>query len=310
MDVNIIFSAISTPQEVVVAHSLEVIPSKAQTIVLTSRRHRKSWEGRVDKVEITKFSSRKRINKFIRIACNRSFLFRKLLHTLLNKLFTRHVWIFMPPQNARRFESLRVLRKLPKDSWVFLVDSRDLVFQLDPCHIAEELVTQGDIHFFDEGQRSFKTGSRQFNSESPANWSWSKMLVNYNEAKLVSMSHNWIINSGCITGRCGAVIEFLEKSCEHLRNSVYCNTDFLDQASTNLVVYGHRLTGKYKIHSNGEIVLNMCGKIENPVRINGKQLKIDEKIIPLVHQFDRYGSWNSITGFDLSRRDYNSRDIE
>ena len=213
----------------------------------------------------------------------------------------------MPPQNARHFESLKILQDLPSDSWVFLVDSRDLVFQIDPCDIAEQLVTQGDLHFFDEGQRSFKTGSRQFNSDSPANWNWAKMLVNYDEIKLESISQKWIINSGCIAGRCSAVIEFLEKSCELLENSLYCNTDFLDQASTNVVVYENLLTTPYVVHSNGEMVLNMCGKIEKETTHVDFKLRIFGKTVPIVHQFDRYGTWNSTTGFDLSRRDYNQK---
>jgi hypothetical protein len=188
-----------------------------------------------------------------------------------------------------------------------LVDSRDLVFQIDPSEIAEQLVTQGDLHFFDEGQRSFKTGSRQFNCDSPANWNWARMLVNYDETKLKSMSQKWIINSGCITGKCYAVIEFLEKSCELLEKSRYCNTDFLDQASTNLVVYDQLITTPHKVHNNGEFVLNMCGKIERAVNLIDDQLKIDGIPIPIVHQFDRYGTWNSKTGFDLTKRDYNDK---
>ena len=305
MEINVLFSAISTPEEVIVESSLRSISSKARIIVLTSKQKRISWENRADKVEITRFSSRKRINRFVKIASNRSSFFRKTLHILLKKLFSKSIWIFMPPQNARHFESLQILKGLPSDSWVFLVDSRDLVFQIDPCDIAEQLVSQGDLHFFDEGQRSFKTGSRQFNSESPANWNWAKMLVNHDEMKLKSISQKWIINSGCITGRCYAVIEFLEKSCKLLENSQYCNTDFLDQASTNVVVYEELITTPYKVHNNGEFVLNMCGKIEKQVSLIDNQLKINGITIPIVHQFDRYGTWNSTTGFDLSRRDYN-----
>jgi hypothetical protein len=51
----------------------------------------------------------------------------------------------------------------------------------------------------------------------------------------------------------------------------------------------------------------MCGKIESTVNLIDDQLKIDGIPIPIVHQFDRYGTWNSKTGFDLTKRDYNDK---
>ena len=91
MEINVLFSAISTPEEVIVESSLRSISSKARIIVLTSKQKRISWENRADKVEITRFSSRKRINRFVKIASNRSSFFRKTLHILLKKLFSKTI---------------------------------------------------------------------------------------------------------------------------------------------------------------------------------------------------------------------------
>lgn len=303
--VFVLFSAISDPCDSTVQNSLLELHSTVDTIVITSKKHEVAWKELVSRVEVARFSSTKQINRFIKALLNRSTIIRKIFNHVMSTVFSNYRWAFMPPHNARHFESLKVIQKLPDEAWVFLVDSRDLIFQVDPRTIVEGLSKFGELHFFDERERNFKSDLKQINVASPANWNWAKMLLNYDTKKLDHLAHNWIINSGCIIGIKDAIIEFLENSCECLSKSLYSTTDLLDQASTNYVAYQQELGCRYRVHANGEVVLNMCGKIGGEVEIFETKLYLRNELIPIVHQFDRFGTWNLENGFSLSKRDYN-----
>ena len=297
-EVFVVFSAMSHPGSVVVHKSLKRLLTEAKTVVITSRQFKQDWENEADILHVARFSLSLKLKRLIKAILNRSFLLRRLNNYLFSNFFSRWQWLTMPPHNARHFESLELVRNLPFGSWVFLVDSRDLVFQIDPFKLGIEMRKQADLHFFDERIRNFKTGSDQKNESSPANWNWSKMLVNGQVRRLSNLGPSWIINSGCISGTREALIDFLEKSCKFLSESLYSTTDLLDQASTNFVVYENFLNSDFKVHANGEVVLNMCGKIESVVEIAPAGLRIGNYLIPIIHQFDRFGSWDPMKGFN------------
>ena len=303
--VFVLFSAISDPSGSAVQNSLLQMNSTVETIAITSKKHKIAWEELVCRVEIAHFSSTKKINKIIKALLNRSKILRRIFKYLMSSVFSNYRWAFMPPHNARHFESLKVIQKLPEKAWVFLVDSRDLVFQVDPEEIVKNLSQSAELHFFDERERNFKSDLKQFNKASPANWNWANMLMNYDTRKLDKLAQNWIVNSGCIIGRKDAVIEFLENSCELLGASLYSTTDLLDQASTNYLAYEGKLMCRNKVHANGEVVLNMCGKISEEIEIFESKMYLRSQLIPIVHQFDRFGTWNLEKGFSLGKRNYN-----
>ena len=304
-EVFVVFSAMSHPSNVVVHKSLRKFVTESKTVVITSRQFKEDWQEEADILHIAKFALDLTIKRVIKAILNRNFLLRRLHNYVFRKFMSRWQWLTMPPHNARHFESLALIRNLPFGSWIFLVDSRDLIFQKDPFELGIELEKVAELHFFDERSRNFKTGGVQRNESSPANWNWSRMLVNDQLDRLSNLSPGWIINSGCISGKREALIEFLEKSCKSLGESLYSTTDLLDQASTNYVVYEDFLSSGFEIHANGEIVLNMCGKIDEMVEITTSGLQIKNSLVPIVHQFDRFGSWSPVEVFNLTARDYN-----
>ncbi len=305
-NVFVIFSSFSEPRAAAVQKSLRKFSDETFSIVMTSPTFAKNWKFEVDKVFVTKLSVHKSIKKLVKVSLNRSSFLRKALHFLINKHFYSFRWILMPPHNSRHFESLRVVESLPNNSWVFLVDSRDLVFQKSPVEVASKLKATGDIHFFDERSRNFKNGGIQKNEVSVANWNWTKMLLNYELSEANKLRDEWIINSGCISGTKQAVEDFLKKSCSKLSESLYSNTDLLDQASTNYVVYNKELNSNCLVHENGEIVLNMCGKINQKIEVIEGSIFICGEKVPIIHQYDRFGGWDSEHGFSLNKRNYNS----
>lgn len=300
----VVFSAFSNPEDVVVHKSIQHFSRTHTSIVITANKFSKKWKGNVDIVFVTRRRLPAKIKKIFKVLLNRSMLLRKFTRIVFLKYAYPLRWVLMPPHNARHFESIRAIKDLPENAWVYLVDSRDLVFQISPAEITSMLDPQIDLHFFDEGKYNFKSGEIQRNSSSPANWNWALMLLNHDLDGLKSIKDKWIINSGCIAGKKEAILKFLELSCEKLSQSLYSVTDLLDQASTNYVVYNSNDEDNWRVHSNGAMVLNMCGKIDEEIKVDTKNLTISGKVIPIVHQFDRYGTWNVDHGFTFNKRDY------
>jgi hypothetical protein len=302
--VHVIFSSINAPSNTIVQESLLTLHDLALVHVITSKKYHKLWQDLGCGIQIAQFNSTSKGRVVLRKFFLRSNLLRQSLRILLNTILKNSRQIMMPPHNARHFEYVEVLRKLPDDDWAILVDSRDLIFQISPREVIKRIDTDRHIHLFLEDGKFFKDGSNQTNDKSPANWNWASQLLNNNTDKLSKLMGANIVNSGCIAGRVVDLILFFEKSCKLLSDSSYSSFSLLDQAATNVLAYDESLTSKIQLHKNGELVLNMCGVIEERVEIvNGKLLRSGHTV-PIVHQFDRFGTWSAVHGLVFDKRQY------
>jgi hypothetical protein len=193
---------------------------------------------------------------------------------------------------------------LSSDDWVILVDSRDLIFQVSPEDVIRQLDTRTPIHLFLEDGRFFKNGSNQTNEKSPANWNWAAQLLNFELIKIKELEGTEIVNSGCLIGRVDELRNFLKKSCQLLSESLHSSYALLDQASVNVLAYSIENKFDLMLHRNGEIVLNMCGVIQGKVSLNEGRLFANNNVVPIVHQFDRFGTWDFKKGLEFDKREY------
>lgn len=301
----VIFSCIAPVNRAKLFFSLSSFSKESTPIVITSKEFLQEWSGQGIQCFVTKFNS---VAKYKRIG--RSFFIRvsifrlgwvKLSGFAFFKGLT-HFW--MHPHTARHFESLRLLKTLDPEAWAYLVGSRDLIFQISPAQLSSELKKDTELHFFDEGGYHFKDGLPQFTKFSKANSTWTRQLVNFDEATAKGLDDKVIINADCIYGKVRALCEFLEQSCALLAASSYSSFALLDQASTNLVAHQLLEKGEATLHQNGSHVLNMCGVVEAKVEINEGKLTLNNAIIPIVHQFDRYGYWSLDAGLVFDKREY------
>ena len=214
----------------------------------------------------------------------------------------------MVPHNLRHFAYLEVVKSFSPSDLVFCVDSRDLIFQLSPIDIASTWMMNDQVHVFDEGKRYFKGGCLQTFERSAANLTWVQDLLGVEHTPdFLIGDAKFVINSGCIAGSSQKLIELFTVTTQLLSGSPNSIWGLLDQAALNVAIYGEdrlKQGNVARIHPNGEVVLNMCGVIDERVDlIEGKLIRGD-RAIPIVHQFDRFGIYSGIQGLNLSRRDY------
>ena len=215
----------------------------------------------------------------------------------------------MIPHNLRHFASLKFLETVDENDYVFFVDSRDLVFQKSPVEIAHMLRELGNLHVFDEGKFYFKGGSLQNFDESIVNSMWVRHLLNAKEIpSFLKGRDKYVLNGGCVIGKAKSFVEYFNRVCELILLSNSGIWEILDQATLNVTIYERLLSNPRneitKIYPNGEVVLNMCGVIEEEVKTNDGKVLLRGKIIPIVHQFDRFGSYSVEKGFEFTHREY------
>lgn len=299
----IIFSAIGMPSDFVVYKSLQGWRNDCQINVITSKKFAPFWEEHADKIILTRGNSRGFTILFIQKILRRS----KLLMLLARRvgqlsLMSSVNYVLMPPHNSRHFYYRKALQGESTDRQAFLVDSRDLIFQVNPRIAAENAADSNRVILFDEGDYSFKDGREQKNGLSLANLNWALELLNHKTEEISTMLNERIVNSGCIFGPSGELQKFLKLSEKALLASNYSNTSLLDQASANFVAYCLKFPAN--IMRNGHVVLNMCGVIEGNVELRDGLFTYNNRIIPVVHQFDRYGIWEPETKFRFTKREY------
>ena len=300
----VVFSAVGDPNSFSIFKSLKKIKEVDNVLAITAGDYVNKWEQEGVQVQTAKFNSLAPWRKFFR-----KFLIRsKVLRIIINRVILfrggQYLSVLMPPHNARHFEYQRALESFQEDDWVFLVDSRDLVFQESPSLVAAQLAEEGDLHVFDEGDLFFKTGEQQLNGLSPANWNWAQELRNFQSEELFAVKDEVILNSGCIAGRVRTLKELMKLSCEALSKSQWSNFALLDQASLNFVAYSTELNGEITFNGNGNPVLNMCGVTSGSCEILSGELFLNKVKVPIVHQFDRFGSWDDNRGFVFDKRKY------
>lgn len=305
MQTHVVFSAFGSASEFALLKSLQSF-SDFNVICLTSKKNKAGWE----KYGITTYCTF--LNPMSFFSRSFRFLIRNLtwfpLVTILRKLVFSNYHLrnlFVVPHNLRHFLSLEVLLRLNPDDYVFLVDGRDLIFQVAPSDISRRLVTLNKIQLFDEGDFYFNDGAAQDFLSSSTNRDWLKKLYNgkkeFNSFKLKSK----IINSGCISGKAKDLVTLLTETTSLISKSNFGIYALLDQAALNAVAYQNNdIKSIVNINKNGEIVLNMCGIIESSVEVLNGKIKLEKFVMPIVHQFDRFGHYSYEDGLVLNRRIY------
>jgi hypothetical protein len=209
------------------------------------------------------------------------------------------------PHNLRHFLALEMLQKMDPEDYVFLVDSRDLIFQESPTEIVKKIVEIDMIQLFDEGDYYFRNGVDQDFASSSANREWLTQLLNGRKELESFELKSRIINSGCISGKAKDVAKLLIETTHLISKSNFGIAALLDQAALNAVAYQSiRIKKLVCINKNGNLVLNMCGIVKGPVELLNGKIQYKSVTIPIVHQFDRFGHYSSDAGLVLSRRDY------
>ncbi len=301
----VIFSCIGPVDKAKLFSSLRLFPNGSIPIVITSRKFVETWDAEGVISFKTKFNAIAGYKVLVRSLFVRLKYFRRGWLWLSNsRLLGEYAHFWMQPHTSRHFEALRLLQSLDPNSWAFLAGSRDLVFQTSPREVAANLAKEGSLHFFDEAGRYFKDGEIQVTKNSDANLGWAKQILNNDPTRLSEISDEVIINSDCIFGKVSMLKAFLEKSCLMLSKSEYSAFALLDQASTNFVAHDMMKLEMAKCHINGSVVLNMCGVIDKNVDLNDGKLYLEGRVIPIVHQFDRFGTWTPSHGLTLDKRPY------
>jgi hypothetical protein len=216
----------------------------------------------------------------------------------------------MVPHNLRLFYNQKILQCLDDNDFVFIVDSRDLIFQVDPNLVSSKLTPLADLHFFDESYFGFKSKQIQLIQNSLSNIYWLKLLDDNDLAFHKTYNNKFIINSGCLAGKVHTMRKFIDKAVETIQESPYKFHELLDQAVVNKLVYKDFCNSKnILIHQNGEFVLNMCGVIQNKVKIQNGKIMSEKGVIPIIHQYDRFTNFKEDSGITLRKSPYEYQNL-
>ena len=302
---HIIFSAFGRASDFALLKSLQSF-SDFDLICLTSRKYKQSWDNCGIGTYSIFLNPMSFFSKFVR------FLIRKINWTLFSIVLRNIIFgncylrnLLVVPHNLRHFLSLEVLRKINPEDYVFLVDSRDLIFQESPSKISKRLIKLNKIQLFDEGDYYFKNGASQDFLSSHANRHWLRQLLNANKEFDSFELKSVIINAGCISGKAKDLEKLLIETTDLISKSNFGIAALLDQAALNVVAHqSSRLKKLVHINKNGGLVLNMCGIVKGPVAILNGKITHNNVITPIVHQFDRFGYYSLEEGLVLNRRKY------
>ena len=302
---HIIFSAFGPASNFALLKSLQSF-SDFDVICITSRKYKKSWDNYGIGTYSTFLNPMSFFSKFVR------FLIRRInwvpFRIVMRKIVFSNYYLrnlLVVPHNLRHFISLEVLRKINPEDYVFLVDSRDLIFQESPSKISKRLIKLNKIQLFDEGDYYFQNGVRQDFLYSHANRDWLRQLLNANKEFDSFELKSVVINSGCISGKAKDLKRLLIETTDLISKSNFGIAALLDQAALNAVAYqSSRLNKIVNINKNGRLVLNMCGIVNGPVTLLNGKIKHNNVTIPIVHQFDRFGHYSLEAGLVLNRREY------
>jgi len=301
----VVFSAFNRASNLALLQSLKSFPD-LNIVCLTARCYRKKWNKYGIETYSTFLNPMSVFSKFLRFILRKNNWFskkNKVSKIIFNNRILRDAIVV--PHNLRHFLALEMLQKLNPEDYVFLVDGRDLIFQVPPSEISKRLITLNKIQLFDEGDFYFNDVAAQDFLSSSTNRDWLKKLYNgkkeFNSFQLKSK----IINSGCISGKAKDLVTLLTETTILISKSNFGIYALLDQAALNAVAYQNNdIKSIVNINKNGEIVLNMCGIIESSVEVLNGKIKLEKFVMPIVHQFDRFGHYSSEDGLVLNRRIY------
>ena len=305
MKIHVVFSAFNRASSLPLLQSLKSFP-ELNIVCLTARCYRKQWSKHGITTYNTYLNPMSVFSKFLR------FILRKnswLLKSNIIKgiIFNNRVLrdAIVVPHNLRHFLALEMLQKINPEDYVFLVDSRDLIFQESPAEIVKKIVEIDTIQLFDEGDCYFRNGADQDFLSSSANREWLRQLLNGSKEFYSFELNSIVINSGCMSGKAKDLTKLLIETTHLISKSNFGIATLLDQAALNAVAYqDNRLKKLVCINKNGKLVLNMCGIVKGPVELLNGKIHYKNVMIPIVHQFDRFGYYSLEVGLVLNRREY------
>ena len=262
---------------------------------------------KLDKFAITNINPMNSFSKLFREALRRNIFWGG--SKTVQRLFQKQYFL-MIPHNLRHFYYKHILEKLDPNDFVFLVDSRDLIFQINPQLLSIELEAIADLHFFDERSYNFKSKKLQIHANSDTNMRWLRLLKDDSSYNFSSIGETFIVNGSCIAGKVKAVQAFNEIVCSKIISNRYRFHEILDQAVVNLPIYDNELVSlDFKVHHNGDYILNMCGVIESQARLEEGKLYVGDRQVPIIHQYDRFGSYSDKNGIKTREGKYQYQNL-
>ena len=303
MQTYVIFSAFGKATDYPILQSLKN-RGDLKIICITARIYKRGWKNKSILTHDTFFNPMSKFSRIVRHFIRYdSIKSEKITKFILKTRFFRN--IFVIPHNLRHFLALEVLKKIEPNDYVFLVDARDLIFQTSPVDIAEKLSTSNTVELHDEGKVYWRNGLTQNFHFSKVNLEWVNQLLNFSTVPITFDMSNTIINAGCISGHSRNLITILEHTSNLLSSSQYGIATILDQAAVNVAAYNKpEFRSLFHINDNGSTVLNMCGIVDAGFSLVNGNILLNNLIVPIIHQFDRYGSYSSKNGLKMDRRDY------
>mmetsp|Transcript_45668 Transcript_45668/g.97070 ORF Transcript_45668/g.97070 Transcript_45668/m.97070 type:complete len:721 (-) Transcript_45668:21-2183(-) len=184
-----------------------------------------------------------------------------------------------------------------KESWLMLIDARDVWFQLHPFQdlLARGKVS-GELHFFGENADAVKIGSSRFNR------SW--LITAYGEKNVSSYFEKPVICSGSTIGNQDAIETYLRAMVAEF-DTTLCKSKGCDQGFHNYLYYSGKLgaddtskvegISKVIVHEQGKgIINNVAALREKPLKEWGlydaekqRVLNWDGTTSAVAHQYDR-----------------------
>jgi len=184
-----------------------------------------------------------------------------------------------------------------KESWLMLIDARDVWFQLHPF---QELTSRGkvsgELHFFGENADVVRIGTSRFNR------SW--LITAYGEKNVSPYFEKPVICSGSTIGNQDAIETYLRAMVAEY-DTTLCKSKGCDQGFHNYLYYSGKLgatdgssvegISKVIVHDQGKgIINNVAALRDKPLKELGlynaeKQLVLnwDGTTSAVAHQYDR-----------------------
>jgi hypothetical protein len=281
------------PEQLPAYKSLCKFHQNIEIVIFTNSKCGKFWskEGYVTDLKILKISSYNKLIVLIRKLLRNSWLLRKITSVLyLKNKKIRSILIFiMPIVNSRYYFFLEYLNERNDNCKIIICDARDLIFQINPIIFLNKMLKDHKVILINENVFNVKNNKRQIIKNDTLNTDWINRIkpTQFINSTLGSRD---IVNGGFIMGENLQVKGLLTNVLTIMQASPEIFISNVDQAALN--IYSYENKRQTKTIENGQLVLNMCSY--NPkvfIKLSNGILYADNNIIPVVHMFDRYGTY-------------------
>ncbi len=203
-----------------------------------------------------------------------------------------------------------------KDSWIMLIDARDVWFQLHPF---EELSTRGkvtgELHLFGENANAVRIGTSTFNR------SW--LVTAYGEKAVLPYFEQPVICSGSTIGNQDAIETYLRAMVSEF-DATLCKSKGCDQGFHNYLFYSGKLISteesnavegisKVLVHDQGRGIINNLAALRTKPLSEWGLYNVETELIlnwdgttsVVAHQYDRDKQVNAMV--KRKKREFESR---